>query len=786
VIRIIPERESAQLLVRKSLRFEGAETVVRPIIEDVRMHGDEALVRYARDLDGFDRESFAIPQSKIEEAAANLSASLREAIEAASKNIRAFAELQKPKRWCDEIARGLRVGQIVRPLETVCCYIPAGRYPLISTVLMTVIPAQVAGVPDICLTTPKPSPEILGAAGVLGISRVFLLGGAHAIAAFAFGTETVPRADRIVGPGSIYVTAAKKLLAGEVAIDFIAGPTEIVIIANEGDATWIAADMLAQAEHDADACAILLTTSASLARAVSAQIETQLGTLGTAPVARDAIEKNSAIILVESSARAIEWSNHFAPEHLSLHDPALLEGVLHAGSVFIGPMSTEAAGDYASGPNHVLPTSGVARIRGGLSVADFVKVISTQELSADALENLAPAITTLARAEGLEAHARSVGVRCSGGALSPFHATLAVTRLNGDRAPSLQPREAVRRMAAYNPPTAGRAEKLRLDFNENTVGCSPKVAELFRTRLSGEQLAIYPEYVETKARLATHFGVAENEMLLTNGTDEAIQILINTFVEANAEVIILQPSYAMYRFYAELGGAKIRLIDYRQGSLALPLEELLAAVSAETKAILISNPNNPTGTAAKLDGIEQILQRAPNAAVLIDEAYFEFCGITALPLLSEFPNLFISRTFSKAYGMAGMRLGCLFSDPRNLDFARKAQSPYSVNSLAALAGIAAVEDGEYVGRYVEEVLAAREILYAELERLGVPHYRSEGNFVLMQLGDRSGEICEQLRAAGVLVRDRSYELPGCARVTVGTREQVARFIQELARTWRPA
>jgi histidinol dehydrogenase len=254
--------------------------------------------------------------------------------------------------------------------------------------MMTVIPAQVAGVPNICVTTPKPSREILGTAALLGHARVFLIGGAHAIAAFAFGTETIPRADRIVGPGNIYVAAAKKLLAGEVGIDFIAGPTEIVIIANEGEPSWIAADMLAQAEHDTDASAILLTTSRSLADRVSAEIEKQLGRLSTAETARAAIERNSAVVLVRSDEEAVEISNDLAPEHLSIHDASLLPDIRHAGSVFIGPRSPEAAGDYASGPNHVLPTSGVARSRGGLSAADFVKVISTQEFTGDALNRL--------------------------------------------------------------------------------------------------------------------------------------------------------------------------------------------------------------------------------------------------------------------------------------------------------------------------------------------------------------------------------------------------------------
>ncbi|MEO5721485.1 MAG: histidinol-phosphate transaminase [Chthoniobacterales bacterium] len=345
----------------------------------------------------------------------------------------------------------------------------------------------------------------------------------------------------------------------------------------------------------------------------------------------------------------------------------------------------------------------------------------------------------------------------------------------------LQPRRAVAEMAAYAPPTGGRAGKLRLDFNENTIGCSPKVAEVLRARINAERLSIYPEYVEAKARLAAHFGVREEEMLLSNGTDEAIQVLINTFAEAGSEVLILEPSYAMYRFYAELGGARIRTVGYRAETLAFPEEELLAAVTTDTRVILISNPNNPTGTAVSLASLERILRAAPQAAILVDEAYFEFCGTTALPLLAEFSNLFVSRTFSKAYGMAGLRFGCLFSDARNLAYARKVQSPYSVNTLAALAAVAAIEDRTYLDGYVAEVSAAREFLYGELERIEVPFYRSAGNFILLKLGERAAEICARLRDAGVLIRDRSHELTGCARVTVGTREQAECFLAELER-----
>ncbi|HYO84110.1 MAG TPA: histidinol-phosphate transaminase [Bryobacteraceae bacterium] len=346
-----------------------------------------------------------------------------------------------------------------------------------------------------------------------------------------------------------------------------------------------------------------------------------------------------------------------------------------------------------------------------------------------------------------------------------------------------QVRDAVRRMAPYSPPTGGRAGKLRLDFNENTVGCSPGVAEFLRSKVSEGALAIYPEYLKAKTDLSEYFRVADTEMMLTNGTDEAIQVLINTYVDDSDDVLILTPSYAMYRFYADVVGASIRELPYRKEKLAFPLEELLHAIRPNTKAILISNPNNPTGTAVKLEGVEKILKRAPDSVVLIDEAYYEFCGITALRLIDDFPNLFVSRTFSKVYGLAGMRVGCLFSDARNIEFAQKAQSPYSVNMLAALAARAAVRDTGYVTRYVTEVLAARELLYVELERLGISYYESSGNFVLMQLGSRAVEVRDKLRNAGVLVRDRSYEIAGCVRVTVGTRDQTRKFLQELERIW---
>lgn len=347
----------------------------------------------------------------------------------------------------------------------------------------------------------------------------------------------------------------------------------------------------------------------------------------------------------------------------------------------------------------------------------------------------------------------------------------------------LRPRRAVLEMAPYSPPTAGRAGKLRLDFNENTTGCSPRVIEFLRERLSAEALAVYPEYGEARRELAAFFGVRPEELLLTNGTDEAIQVVLNTYVDDGEEVVLLKPSYAMYRFYAEVAAARLCEIPYRAGTLEFPLEELLAAIGGETRAVLIANPNNPTGTGVSLEGIEAVLKKAPTAAVLIDEAYYEFSRITALPLLPRYPNLFVSRTFSKVYGMAAMRLGCVFSQGPNIRYLHKAQSPYSVNALAALAARAAIRDGDYVARYVEEALAARELLYQEFERLKIPYYRSQANFVLARFGERAIEIRDRLRAAGVLVRDRSYELEGCVRITVGTREQIRQLVTLLEEIW---
>lgn len=346
-----------------------------------------------------------------------------------------------------------------------------------------------------------------------------------------------------------------------------------------------------------------------------------------------------------------------------------------------------------------------------------------------------------------------------------------------DRKKSVNPRESILLMDPYRPPSGGRGGKLRLDFNENTVGCSPNAIRSLKNIVSAD-LAVYPEYEQALPKFAKYFGVSTNEITLTNGTDEAIQLVINTYVDAEDSVVMLRPAYAMYRFYAQVAGARIQEVDFSP-DLSFPEKDLLVRLDARTKAVLIANPNNPTGSLATSKQLRKVLNAAPNAAVLIDEAYFEFCGQTTLPWIKRYPNLFVSRTFSKAFGLAAVRLGCLFSSSRNIESVRKGQSPYSVNAVAVTLGLEAMRDSKYVQRYASQVLQSREYFCKELDRIGLKHFPSRANFVLINFEDNSRKVRDALELKGILVRDRSYELPGCVRFTLGTLPQTRRLISAL-------
>ena len=385
----------------------ATERRVAAIVGAVRRDGDKALLRYARRFDPLDGP-VEVTQAEMRAAAARVPRSVRAAIRAAAHNIRVVARRQVPRGWRTRVAAGVTVEQRIVPLDRVGCYVPGGRYPLPSSLLMTAVPAIAAGVGEVIVVCPRPEPVVMAAALQAGVSRMFRVGGAHAVAALAFGTRTIPRVDKIVGPGNRYVSAAKALVASDCGIDFYAGPSEIVIVSARGPAAWIAADLIAQAEHDPDARAVLITPSRTLAARVARDVQAQMPAGGPA---REALRAHGGIIVTSSAAEAMELANAAAPEHLVVDDDRLAAMVRCAGSVFVGPWSAQVAGDYAIGSNHVLPTAGAARARGGLSAADFVRQITVQRATQAGLRRLGDTVTTLAAAEGLKAHAASIRIR---------------------------------------------------------------------------------------------------------------------------------------------------------------------------------------------------------------------------------------------------------------------------------------------------------------------------------------------------------------------------------------
>jgi histidinol dehydrogenase len=394
-------------LEQRGQKLDALEPRVRRIVQSVRRDGDRALRRYAEKWDDLGAtESLRVPENEMKAALRACSPELKLALETAAENIRTFCEWQKPREW-ERVRQGRKLGQLIRPLSSVGCYVPGGRYPLPSTLLMTVIPAQIAGVKDIRVVSPRPAQATLAAAALLGVREFYRIGGAQAIAALAYGTRSVPRVNKIVGPGNLFVTTAKKLVAFDCAIDFLAGPTEGLVLCDDGEPSLIASDLVAQAEHDPEALVLLITQSRKLAHSVAESVASL--TQGNA-IARQSLRKHGAVLLAESLKQALDWTNRIAPEHLTTTRENLPD-IASAGSIFLGDYSAQAAGDYGSGPNHVLPTGGVARFRGGLSVLDFVKVMTVQELSRAGLQKIAPSILTLAEAEGLKAHAHSIQVR---------------------------------------------------------------------------------------------------------------------------------------------------------------------------------------------------------------------------------------------------------------------------------------------------------------------------------------------------------------------------------------
>lgn len=412
-----------KFLQRSQLDSSSIVDTVENIVNNVRDNGDEALRHYTEKFDKVDLKNFLIEEENLKRSTQKIDPELLASLKKAASNIEKFHQAQLPTEWSMEVDEGINAGQIVRPLERVGCYIPGGRAIYPSSILMTVIPAKVAGVEEIICCTP-PGPDgtvqdmVLAAAYLAGADKVYRVGGAQAIAAMAYGTETIPAVNKIVGPGNIFVTAAKKMVYGQVDIDFPAGPSEVLIIADEsGNPEYIALDLLAQAEHDPQAASVLVTTSSELATIVKNKVEENLPHMKRKKIIAESLEKNGKIIVVPTMDEAIRFSNEYAPEHLIIatREPEeVVKDIKNAGSIFLGNLTPVAAGDYGSGTNHVLPTSFCAKMYSGLSTESFLKKPTVQKLSEKGLNNLKDVVIPLAEYEGLYAHAESFKKRLEG------------------------------------------------------------------------------------------------------------------------------------------------------------------------------------------------------------------------------------------------------------------------------------------------------------------------------------------------------------------------------------
>jgi len=414
ILRLTDKSEAGLLRLRQT-HDQQAYRVASRIVSDVQRRGDRAVEDWSRKLDGTDVSGAGLWISKKEMAAAKgrVDKQFLRAVEHSAKNVRKVAEQQLPRNWSLNVESGVSIRQLVRPLERIGCYIPGGRFALLSTLVMTAVPAQVAGVGHILAVCPRPNDALLATAELLGVTEFARIGGAQAIAAMAYGTKKIASVEKICGPGNRFVTAAKQIVSADCAIDMPAGPTEAVVLANNGNSRWIAADLLAQAEHAPDAGSYLVTWSSAFAQEVQREVMEQLKELPKTNPAQSSIRGTGAILVAGSIEQACEFVNRFAPEHLSLPSDGekLLGRIRSSGTIFLGPLSAQSFGDYASGSNHVLPTGGWARRRGGLSAADFVKCISVQKIAAAGLRSLSNDVGRLANAEGLLAHARGVEVR---------------------------------------------------------------------------------------------------------------------------------------------------------------------------------------------------------------------------------------------------------------------------------------------------------------------------------------------------------------------------------------
>jgi histidinol dehydrogenase len=851
-ILINPPREQwDEILERPRIKGGATEEQVIRMLNSLLESGWDEVSRMTLEFDGYLPEPPLITQEELKAAGNDLPDALKQSIALAAKNIRKFHESQVRPVNLVNISPGISCYQKMVPVERVGLYIPGGTAPLVSTVLMLAIPAQIAGCTELVLCSPgdnqgKINSAILYAAAYCGITKVYRIGGVQAIAAMAFGLGPVPKVDKIFGPGNAWVTLAKQLISRSgVAIDMPAGPSELMVVADDSaDPAFIAADLLSQAEHGVDSQVLLLTTSWELAEQVHFEMELQLTTLPRKDIAAKALD-NSKILVLSDGSSIMEMVNRYAPEHLILaveNYNLLAEQVKHAGSVFLGHFSPESAGDYATGTNHTLPTSGFARAYSGLSLDSFMKSITFQELTSEGLRSIDPAISLMARAEGLFGHARAAVIRreefktIRKGSektreerenrteeekeskygfldyINPLNLLYPLNILDPEN--QLNPLNLLDRFVPEEQQSLFSKQSPVKFFRKNIAELVPYSSA--RDDYSGHKGIFldanenpnetgfnrYPDPRQTELReqVAWLKGTDLNSVFLGNGSDEAIDLLIRIFCEPRmSRIITINPTYGMYAVCAGIQDVAVDRV-LLNSDYSMNVGAIVDALRFDTKMIFLCSPNNPTGKQIPIDEIRYLAQRFIGI-IVVDEAYIDFAdGPSALNLIDQYPNIVVLQTFSKAWGLAGVRMGMAFADPEIIGAMNKVKYPYNVNVLSAAKVseiIRIVKDAreamnvksaknitkEIVGPDVRMIVLERIRLADRLRGVAgvVRVYSSDANFLLVKFIDPKSTY-QYLANNGIIVRDRSNLAlcEGCLRITVGTPAENDKLIDVLS------
>lgn len=768
-----------------ALRPGRAEVEVGPIIDAVRRRGDAALRDLTTRHDGVTLDTPWVDPGRVAEAPERVAPDLLRAIDDSIAAVRRFHADQldalRPRRVV-RTRPGVVAWRRWAALERIGAYVPGGRAALASSAIMTCLPARMAGVDDIVIASPPDAagdvaPAILAVAARLGIERVLRAGGAQAIAALAYGTESVTAVDRIVGAGNAWVTAAKRAVSADVAIDLPAGPSECVIIADaDADPELVALDLMAQAEHGPDSVAVLVTDVPALADAVDERLAALAGTLATGSAALETLDRFGGVVLVADVNDGLEVSDAIAPEHLSLQcvDAAgLAERVRNAGAVFVGRWSAVAAGDYATGTNHVLPTGGAARAFGGLGIESFGRWIEVQRVESLAFPRLAGTVDQLAAAEGLPAHGRSVTARAERAAQ--------IAQESDDPVPLMRRPEAIAPYPA-EPSDEALAEQLgvpverigRYDMNTMPVGPWSEYGDLAYDRL--------------RAALADATGVPAGRIVPGAGADELIRLVTTMAVGAGDAVVIGVPTFAMFAVEARLAGARVVSVPRERLAIRQPADLLRrTAEKSSARLVWLCTPNNPTGDAYRLDEIRELADGLP-ALVVVDEVYLEFAAagagtaperLSAASLQDELPNVIVLRSLSKAYGLAGARIGYLVVPEPLADRFAGARLPLSISAPSEAIALEALGDPAAAAAVRGEVIAERDRLSETLAELGAEVLPSVANFVTFRPPDADALATALERRGLILRRYGDGPLAGWLRATARPRAENERLLDAL-------